>query len=99
MILASYQLCSYNVTYNTSLLLEQVCRGYNQAPEKYSGVNIEVGISRNTKFAIWNDFSKSSHIIMLSDLGKQIRRISACIKLYFYSCKLFSVYFLTSLVI
>ena len=44
MILASYQLCSYNVTYNTSLLLEQVCRGYNQAPEKYSGVNIEVSI-------------------------------------------------------
>ena len=42
---------------------------------------------------------------MLSDFGKQfqikheVRCISACIKLYFYSCKLFPEYFLTSLVI
>ena len=63
MILTSCQLCSYNVSYNTSLLLEQVWRGYNQAPEKYSAVNIEIGISRNTKCAIWNGFPKSSHII------------------------------------
>ena len=31
-------------------------------PEKYSAVNIEVGISRNTKCAIWNGFPKCSHI-------------------------------------
>ena len=43
-------------TYNTSLLLKQVWRGYNQAPEKYSAVNIEIGISRNTKCVIWNSF-------------------------------------------
>ena len=42
---------------------------------------------------------------MLSDFGKQfqnqteVRHISAIIKLYFYSCKLFPEYFLTSLVI
>ena len=52
----------YNVSYNTSLLLEQVWRGYNQAPEKYSAVNIEIGISQNTNCAIWNGFPKSSHI-------------------------------------
>ena len=46
---------------NTSLLLEQVWRGYNQAPEKYSAMNIEIGISRNTKCAIWNGFPRSSH--------------------------------------
>ena len=37
-------------------------RGYNQAPEQYSSVNIEIGISRNTKYAIWNGFPRSSHI-------------------------------------
>ena len=46
----------------TSLLLEQVWCGYNQAPEKYSAVNIEIGIFLNTKCAIWNGFPKSSHI-------------------------------------
>ena len=62
-ILTSCQLCSYyNVSYNTSLLLEQVWHGYNQAPEKYSDVNTKIGISRNTKCAIWNGFPKSSHI-------------------------------------
>ena len=61
-LITSCQLCSYNVSYNTSLLLEQVWRGYNQAPEKYSAMNIEIGISRNTKCAIWNGFPKSSHI-------------------------------------
>ena len=34
----------------------------DQAPEKYSAVNTEVGISRNTKCAIWNGFPKCSHI-------------------------------------
>ena len=53
---------TYNVSYNTSLLLEQVWRGYNQALEKYSAVNIEIGISRNTKCAIWNGFPRSNHI-------------------------------------
>ena len=48
--------------YTTSLLLEQVWPGYNQALEKYSVMNIEIGISRNTKCAIWNGFPKSSHI-------------------------------------
>ena len=47
---------------NTSLPLEQVWHGYNQAPEKYSAVNIKIGISQNTKCAIWNGFPKSSHI-------------------------------------
>ena len=59
MILTSYQ---YNVSYNASLLLEQVWCGYNQAPEKYSAVSIEIGISGNTKCVIWNGFPKSSHI-------------------------------------
>ena len=49
-------------SYNSSLLLKQVWHGYNQAPEKYSAVNIEIGISRNTKCVIWNGFPKSSHI-------------------------------------
>ena len=48
-----------------SLLLEQVWRGYNQAPEKYSTVNIEIGISQNTKCAIWNGFPRSSHKLFL----------------------------------
>ena len=51
----------YNVSYNTSLLLEQIWHGYNQPPEKYSTMNIEIGISRNTKCAIWNGFPKPSH--------------------------------------
>ena len=59
-ILTSCQLCSYNVSYNTSLPLEQVWCGYNQPPEKYSAI---IGISRNTKCAIWNGFPKSSHIL------------------------------------
>ena len=42
----------------------QVWRGYNHAPEIYSAVNIEIGISRNTKCAIWNGFPKSSHIYL-----------------------------------
>ena len=63
MILTSCQLYSCNVSYNTSLLLEQVRRGNNQAPEKYSAVNIEIGICRNTKCAIWNGFPKSSHTL------------------------------------
>ena len=50
--------------YELLLLLEQVWRGYNQAPEKYSAVNIEIVISRNTKCAIWNGFPRSSHICM-----------------------------------
>ena len=52
---------SYNVSYNTSLLLEQVWRSYNPGPEKYSAMNIEIGISQNTKCVIWNSFPKSSH--------------------------------------
>ena len=62
-----------------SLLLEQVWRGYNQAPEKYSAMNIEIGISRNTKCAIWNGFTKSSHILLhkiVPTLKKYLRMCS-----------------------
>ena len=63
MILTSCQLVHIMLAYNTSLLLEQIWRGYNQAQEKYSAVNIEIGISRNTKCAIWNGFPRSSQIL------------------------------------
>ena len=66
-ILTSCQLVYiYNVSYNTSLLLEQVWRGYNQAPQKYSALNIEIIISRNTKCAIWNGFPRSSHKLSIN---------------------------------
>ena len=65
MILTILSTCSYNVSYNTSLLLEEVWRGYNQAPEKYSAMNIEIGISRNTKCAIWNGFQDPVTYVMI----------------------------------
>ena len=55
---------TFQKTFTKPVILTSSQLVHNQAPEKYSAVNIEIGISRNTKCAIWNSFPRSSHIIL-----------------------------------